>query len=67
MRVEAPAPVEISSGQYVARTAGRYEASGSLLIVVGMLVAMASDGVLDSVGKWAVAAGFLVFLIGRFK
>lgn len=67
LRAKAPAPVEISSGQYVARTAGRYEALGTLLIVVGMLVAMATDGVLDSIGKWTAAAGLLVFLIGRFK
>lgn len=60
-------PVSLSSGTHVARTAGRYEALGTLLVIGGMLVAMAADGLLDSVGKWAAGAGLLVFLIGRFK
>lgn len=50
----------------VTRTGAAWEGIGFLLIVVGMITAMAS-GSDNHTGGIMLAAGFIVFLIGRFK
>jgi hypothetical protein len=53
--------------QRVKRSGGTWEAVGALLIIGGMLVAMASDGPAATIAGFAVAGGFLIFLVGRFQ
>lgn len=48
----------------VTRTGAKWEGIGFILIVVGMIMAMASQG---GFGGLLLVMGFIVFLIGRFK
>jgi hypothetical protein len=48
------------------RAAGSYEAIGTLLILGGMVTAMAT-GPDNHIGGLAAGAGALVFFLGRFK
>lgn len=50
----------------ITRTGAAWEGIGFLLIVVGMITAMAS-GPNNHMGGVMLAAGILVFLVGRFK
>lgn len=50
----------------VTRAGAAWEGIGFLLIVVGMITAMAS-GPDNHIGGIMLTAGFIVFLIGRFK
>lgn len=50
----------------VMRAGAKWEAGGFLLIVVGMIMAMAADGAAGSAGGWMAFAGVLAFLAGRF-
>ena len=47
----------------VVRSGGKYEGVGFLLIVIGMFMMIAGQ----AGGGIAIAVGFVVFLIGRFK
>ncbi|NUM36675.1 MAG: zinc-ribbon domain-containing protein [Candidatus Brocadiae bacterium] len=48
----------------VTRTGAKWEGIGFILIIVGMIMAMASQG---GFGGLLIAVGFVVFIIGRFK
>ena len=48
----------------VTRTGAKWEGIGFILIVVGMIMALASQG---GFGGLLIVVGFIVFLIGRFK
>ncbi|MBA1147413.1 zinc ribbon domain-containing protein [Ectothiorhodospiraceae bacterium WFHF3C12] len=50
----------------VMRAGAKWEAGGFVLIVVGMILAMAADGPAGSAGGWMAFAGILAFLAGRF-
>lgn len=58
--------LDSSAHASVTRTGAKWEGLGFILIIAGMLAAMASDGIVGTVGGVSVAAGFVVFLIGRF-
>lgn len=49
------------------REGGKYELAGFLMIIVGMITAMGSEGLLSSIGGSAMAVGFCVFIYGRFN
>ena len=48
----------------VTRTGAKWEGIGFILIIVGMIMAMASQG---GFGSLLLVVGFIVFLVGRFK
>jgi hypothetical protein len=48
----------------VKRAGGKWEAAGFLLIVAGLVAAIAGQGGLGAAG---MIGGFVVFVIGRFK
>ena len=48
------------------RSAGSYEAVGTVLILIGMVTGI-STGADNHIGGWVAGAGALIFLIGRFK
>ncbi|MDA3800189.1 MAG: zinc-ribbon domain-containing protein [Kiritimatiellae bacterium] len=48
----------------VTRTGAKWEGIGFVLIVVGIIMAMASQ---FGIGCLLIAVGFIVFIIGRFK
>lgn len=48
------------------RSGGKYELLGFVMIVTGMLTAMASSGALGQAGGWLAGIGLCVFLFGRF-
>ena len=48
------------------RRGGAWEGVGFLLIVGGMLTAIASDPPTSTYGAAAITVGFVVFIIGRF-
>jgi RNA polymerase subunit RPABC4/transcription elongation factor Spt4 len=50
----------------VTRTGAKWEGIGFILIIVGMIMAMASQGE-GGFGHLLIAIGFVVFIIGRFK
>ncbi len=50
----------------VTRTGAKWEGIGFLLIVSGMIYGMASSSD-NHIGGIAVAIGFVVFIVGRFK
>lgn len=56
-----------SSHARATRTGARWEGWGFILIIVGMLVAVAASAPLSTFGGIAALAGIVLFLIGRFK
>lgn len=55
------------SHAHVTRTGASWEGWGFVLIVGGMLVAMATDPPISTIAGTAIFVGFIVFLVGRFK
>ncbi|MDT3707470.1 MAG: hypothetical protein ROZ09_11630 [Thiobacillus sp.] len=51
----------------VTRTGAKWEGIGFLLIVGGMIVAMAAEPPISMVGGFAMLTGLAVFIVGRFK
>jgi len=47
----------------VTRTGAKWEGMGFILIVIGLIMAIAGQGV----GGLLMAVGFVVFIVGRFK
>jgi len=47
------------------RAGGKYEAAGTIAILIGMGACMATGG--GGIGWMLVIGGFIVFLIGRFQ
>ena len=48
------------------RSGGKYELLGFVMILTGMLTAMAADGLLGQAGGWLAGIGLCAFLFGRF-
>ena len=59
---DAPSPTPSATGS-IKRKGGLYEGIGFLLIVGGLLFAIAGNGTL---GGFGMVVGFVVFIIGRF-
>lgn len=49
------------------RAGGKWEGIGFILIVIGMVVAMAADGPVATIGGFAIVAGLVTFIFGRFN
>jgi RNA polymerase subunit RPABC4/transcription elongation factor Spt4 len=47
----------------VTRTGAKWEGIGFILIIIGLIMAIAGQGV----GMLLLVVGFIVFIIGRFK
>jgi uncharacterized membrane protein YvbJ len=64
--ISGASPVSLNPQSHikVTRTGAKWEGIGFVLIIVGMIMAMASQG---GFGGLLIAVGFVVFIIGRFK
>ncbi len=51
----------------VTRTGASWEGWGFVLIVAGMLVAMAAEPPISTLAGFAIVIGLGVFIVGRFK
>jgi uncharacterized membrane protein YvbJ len=59
----SPISLNPQSHAKVTRTGAKWEGIGFILIVVGLIMAIAGKGF----GGFSMAVGFFVFIIGRFK
>jgi uncharacterized membrane protein YvbJ len=64
--ISAVSPVSLNpqSHTYVTRTGAKWEGIGFVLIVIGLVMAIASQSVF---GGLLMLGGFMVFIVGRFK
>ena len=62
--VQEPVSIDPQTHARVTRTGAKWEGIGFLLIAGGVITLIAGAGALGGI---AIAVGFVVFLVGRFK
>ena len=67
LQTQREKPESLTGHAHVTRTGAKWEGLGFVLIIVGMLVGMAANPPLSTIGGSTAFVGFVMFIVGRFK